>query len=38
MKVAVAKLRDPDMFGKVLDRIRHWIETTQDDGFLELGQ
>ena len=38
MKVPGAMLRDPDMFGKVVDRIRHWIETTQEDGFLELGQ
>jgi hypothetical protein len=38
MKVPAAMLRDPDMFGKVVDRIRHWIETTQGDGLLELGQ
>jgi len=28
---------DPDQFGVVLNEIRRWIETTEGDGFLEIG-
>ena len=34
--VFASKLHDPNLFGDVLNQIRHWIETTEGDGFLEL--
>jgi hypothetical protein len=36
MLVLTSKLYDPDLFGGVVNQIRHWIETTEGDGFLEL--
>jgi len=36
MSVPAAKLNDPDLLADVVDQIRHWIETTDGDGFLEL--
>jgi hypothetical protein len=36
MLVLASKLYDPDLFGDLVNQIRHWIETTEGDGFLEL--
>ena len=36
MQVLARKLYDPDLFTEVVGQIRHWIETTEGDGFLEL--
>ena len=36
MQVLARKLHDPDLFADVVSQIRHWIETTEGDGFLEL--
>jgi hypothetical protein len=33
-----ATLRDPESLGEVEDRIRRWIETTEEDGYLNLGR
>ena len=35
MSVLAAKLNDPDLFAGVVSNIRHWIETTDGEGFLE---
>jgi len=37
MLVPAPNLHDPDQFGVVLNEIRRWIETTEGDGFLEIG-
>jgi len=34
--VLAPELYDPDAFADVVSRIRHWIETTEGDGFLDL--
>ena len=36
MQVPARKLYDPRLFTEVVGEIRHWIETTEGDGFLEL--
>jgi hypothetical protein len=36
MILLVPELHDPDLFAEVVDRIRHWIETTEGDGFLDV--
>ena len=36
MTVFASDLNSPTQFGDVLTRIRHWIETTEGDGFLDL--
>jgi len=36
MLVLASTLRDPVLFGDVLNHIRRWVETTDGDGFLEL--
>jgi hypothetical protein len=38
MQVLAIKLYDPDLFAEVVSQIRHWIETTEGDGFLELSE
>lgn len=38
MQVLASKLYDPDLFAGVVSQIRHWIETTEGDGFLELSE
>jgi hypothetical protein len=38
MQVPARKLHDPGLFTDVVSRIRHWIETTEGDGFLELSE
>lgn len=36
MQVLAAKLFDPDRLVGVISQIRHWIETSDGNGFLEL--
>jgi hypothetical protein len=38
IQVLTPKLYDPDRFADVVSQIRHWIETTEGDGFLELSE
>jgi hypothetical protein len=38
MQVLASKLCDPGLFADVVSHIRHWIETTEGDGFLELSE
>jgi len=38
MQVLASKLYDPDLFADIVTQIRHWIETTEGDGFLELAE
>lgn len=37
LQVPPRMLYDPDLFTDVVGEIRRWIETTEGDGFLELG-
>ena len=36
MIVLAPELHDPGLFADVVNRIRHWIETTEGDGFLDV--
>jgi hypothetical protein len=38
MQVLTLKLYDSDLFADVVGQIRHWIETTEGNGFLELSE
>ncbi len=38
MQVLASKLYYLDLFADVLSQIRHWIETAEGDGFLELSE
>jgi hypothetical protein len=38
IQLLASKLYDPDLFADVVSQIRHWIETTEGDGFLELSE
>jgi hypothetical protein len=36
IQVLARQLYDPDLFAEVVGKIRHWIETSEGDVFLEL--